>query len=135
MINRFALLLVVAFSAVLCSARPAGAFTEFQKEFQKLHAGGEDKEFRKLARRAKCNACHQGKDRKNNNAYGDALGVHIQEKHKKDKKAIVAALKLVADQQSVADEPGSPTFGALMARGELPGGSLVDSKKEPPKSE
>jgi hypothetical protein len=126
---RFSLLLLL----IALSARPAEAFTEFQKEFQTLYANGEDKEFRKLARKAKCNACHQGKDRKNNNAYGDALGVYIQKKHKKDKEAIIAALKKVADESSDPSKPDAPTFGQRMAGGELPAGSLEDSKKEPPK--
>lgn len=34
-----------------------------------------------------------------------------------------------------SDGPDSPTFGELIAQGVLPGGSIEDSKIEPPKAD
>lgn len=112
----------------------AHAHSEHQREFYALYTKGSDadKDFRKLARKAKCNICHQGKkERTNYNRYGDALTAHLTEEDRKDKPKIIAALESVAKQPSDPDDPESPTFGELIAAGELPGGSLEDSKREP----
>lgn len=124
--------------AILFSAESAVATTEFQKEFIKLYAKGKevDKDFKKIIRKGKCYVCHQGKDdHKNCNVYGMALAEYITEDDKKDKKKIIASLKLVADQASDPDSADAPTFGELISKGELPGGSIADSKIEPPKAE
>ena len=124
--------------ALLFTAQPAAATTEFQKEFIKQYAKGKevDKAFKKLVRKGKCYVCHQGKDdHKNCNVYGKALAEYLVEDDKKDKEKIIASLKLVADQSSDSKAEGSPTFGELIAEGKLPGGSIEDSKVEPPKAE
>ncbi len=132
-------LLIFSLALSLLPATRVEATTEFQKEFVKLYAKGKDvdKTFKKLVRKAKCYACHQGKDdHKNCNIYGKALSEYLSEDDKKDKKKIVAALKKVADQSSNPSQAdSSPTFGELIAKGELPGGSIADSKIEPPKAE
>lgn len=112
------------------------AHTEFQKGFIDLYTKGPDadRDFRKLARKAKCYLCHQGKeDRTNYNRYGEVMLDYLTEDDKKDKPKIAAALKTVGDLPS--DGPDSPTFAELIARGDLPGGTLEASKKEPPKAD
>ena len=68
MVGRVAVCVVLAVGW----AKPANAYNEFQKEFLKTYAGRDaDKGFRRLAKKAKCYACHQGKeDRTNYNPYG-----------------------------------------------------------------
>ena len=110
------------------------AHSTYQKEFLKLYTKGDgvDKEFRNLAKKAKCYVCHQGKeDRKNNNPYGEALDVYLDEEDKKDKEKIIAALKTVAEESINPEDESAPTYGQLISEGKLPGGSLEDCKKEP----
>lgn len=127
---RPALMIVVVLSLAVGEAR---AHSQFQKGFYDFYTKGPgvDSDFRKLARKAKCLICHQGKeDRTNYNRYGLAMLDYLTEEDKKDKAKIKAALKTVADLPS--DGPDSPTFGELIAEGVLPGGTLEDCKKEPP---
>lgn len=126
------LLSLLALALAIVTPPPAAAHPEYQRAFQTEYAKSPDvdKDFRKLVRTAKCYLCHQGKeDRKNYNRYGKALTAHLVEADKKNKEKIAAALEAVAAQLS--DGEGSPTFGELIGQGELPGGSLEDSKKEP----
>jgi mono/diheme cytochrome c family protein len=71
----------------------------------------------------KCNVCHEGKSKKDRNAYGAALSDLLDKKE--DAKApakIRAAIEKVATMPSDPANPASPTFGALIAEGKLPGG-------------
>ena len=123
---------LAALALALVAPQRAAAHAEHQREFLNVYAKKPevDKDFKKLVRSAKCNICHQGKeDRKNYNVYGKALTAHLTEADRKNKKKIVAALETVAAELSKGD--GSPTFGELIAKGELPGGPLEESKKEP----
>lgn len=132
---RPAFLLCTALLAATVPVSPASGYAEFQKEFLSIYAKGADADpdFRKLARKAKCYVCHQGKeDRTNYNRYGLALTEHLGEEDKKDKEKIAEALATVADQSSDPNDPAAKTFGELIGAAELPGGSLEDSKKEPP---
>lgn len=108
------------------------AYSEFQRVFLTEYTKGSevDKDFRRLARKAKCNLCHQGKkDRANYNRYGDSLVGLLTEDDKKNKEKVTAVLQQVAKLSS--DGEGSLTFGDLIAAGQLPGGSLEESKREP----
>jgi hypothetical protein len=117
------------------SASRALAIVTFGKEFQNLYITPDtDKEFTEVVKHKKdgCLVCHQGKKRKNHNAYG----VHLVElldkkKDKKDSEKIVASLKKVAEMRSDPEDEKSPTFGELIAAGKLPGGALEDLMKEP----
>jgi hypothetical protein len=124
--------LLTALVLALAAPQPAAAHQEHQREFQNLYAKKPDvdKDYKKLVRSAKCHVCHQGKeDRKNYNAYGTALTAYLVEADRKNKKKIIEALETVAAELSKGE--GSPTFGELIAKGELPGGPLEESKKEP----
>ena len=123
---------LAALALALAAPQRAAAHAEHQREFQNLYAKKPDvdKDFKKLVRSAKCYVCHQGKeDRKNYNRYGKALTAHLTEADRKNKKKIIEALETVAAELSNGE--GSPTFGELIAKGELPGGPLEESKKEP----
>jgi len=123
--------------------RPASAIKQFQNEFEKLYVGeGSDSELSKLfkekeLKKLRCLTCHQGKKKKKNrNAYGTQLSKLLdKKKDKKDKEKIIEALKKVAEMPSNPEDKNSPTFGALIAEGKLPGGKLEDLMKEPESSE
>jgi hypothetical protein len=107
-------------------------FKEFQAKYVKADATDEkDKAFAALvAQTAKCNLCHMGTDKKTRNAYGQKLSellkkdnfkaARLKDEADKCKAEIHAALDAVAAMKS-GDE-NSPTFGALIAEGKLPGG-------------
>ena len=68
---------------------------------------------------AKCNICHEGKSKKNRNAYGTALSELLDKKEdKSNKEKIQKALETVAAMPSAG--AGSPTFGELIKKGQLP---------------
>jgi hypothetical protein len=110
---------VVAAGAVAWSS-PAFAIKQFADEFKALYV----KDGTPLAaevEKAKCNVCHVGKNKKDRNAYGEALAALLDKKEDKDNKdKIRQALEAVAAKPSGA--AGSPTFGDLIKEGKLPGG-------------
>ena len=108
------------------------AYPQFMKEFVNLYASDPDAEYTDFVKKeAKCYVCHQGKKKKNHNAYGDALEEYIGKPDRKDVEKIVAALKTVAEESSDPETEGAPTFGELIAQGKLPAGELEDLKAEP----
>ncbi|QDT67746.1 hypothetical protein MalM25_06490 [Planctomycetes bacterium MalM25] len=122
---------LLALAVAACFATPSLAIKQFQDQYFEKYADGSDEGFSELAKEAKCYNCHQGKKKKNRNAYGQALAEHLSKKDKKDVEKIVAALEKVAEESSNADDPDAPTFGELIAEGKLPGGTLEESKEEP----
>ena len=129
-----ALALLAAFGPLTPTPSALG-YNEFQKVFLKHYAGRENPEFRQVVRKAKCYLCHQGEeDRKNCNRYGVAMTPHLGEEDKKDKEKILAVLLQIAEEPSDPSDSAAPTFGELIAAGELPGGPLEECKKEPESS-
>jgi hypothetical protein len=64
-----------------------------------------------------------GKSKKDRNAYGHALAERLDKKEDKENTAkIRKALEEVAALPSDPAKPDSPTFGALLKDGKLPGG-------------
>jgi hypothetical protein len=133
--RQIALVLCVVVLVSLALAKPAQAIPAFQKEFVTLYVGTDkESDFAKLVKQAGCFACHQGKLRKNHNAYGQPLSELLDKKaDMKNPAKIVESLKKVEAMHSVAGDDKSPTFGDLIKKGELPGGSIEDAKKEPAK--
>jgi hypothetical protein len=123
-------LLIVAILFAVC-APSAEAIPPFFKQFQEKYIEVEGSELPELSKKESCFACHQGKKKKNRNAYGEALSEYLDKKDKKEIEKIVAALETVAAQSSNPDVDGAPTFGELIEAGELPGGPLEDAMKEP----
>ncbi|MCG8451140.1 MAG: hypothetical protein MI725_16350 [Pirellulales bacterium] len=112
------------------------AIPQFQKEFYRVYnidkKAEQPSDFVKVVLEAKCHLCHQGKKRKNHNPYGDELAKLLdKKKDKKNPEKIVQALEKVAKLPTNPKDKKSPTYGALIKAGKLPGGSLEEAKKEP----
>lgn len=71
--------------------------------------------YQALAGKSNCNICHEGKDRKNRNEYGAAIGKNIGTKDNKDNTAIAEALQKAA----AAKSSEGATFGELIEQGKL----------------
>lgn len=123
---------LLALAVVAACATPSLAIKQFQDQFLEKYADGSDAAFTEVAKGAKCYVCHQGKKKKNRNPYGEALHEFLDKKRdKKDVEKIVESLEKVAAMSSDADDPDAPTYGELIAEGQLPGGTLEDAKAEP----
>lgn len=131
------LAIVLALTIVAGGARQALAIAQFQAVFIKEYINDhEDKEFAKFVKtKAKCHICHQGKVTPKNvhhNPYGKHLVELLDGKEdKKNVDKVKEALAKVAEMHSDPKDDKSPTFGELIKKGELPGGKLEDSQKEP----
>lgn len=108
-------------------ARPAFAIKQFQDEFKAVYVKPDssdpaEKALAAAVDTAKCNVCHKGKEKKERNAYGEALADLLDKKEDaKNMEKIRKALETVAEMKS-AD--GGPTFGELIKMGKLPGGPV-----------
>jgi len=115
---------MVAVGAALASS-PAFAIKQFADEFKAVYV----KEGTPLAaevEKAKCNVCHVGKNKKDRNAYGNALAELLDKKtDKEDKEKIRKALEQVAGMSSDPSKPDAPKFGDLIKEGKLPGGPVA----------
>ena len=128
--SRYALL-AGAVVALACggAAREAVAFKEFSEEFKAVYVKPDSTDPAEKAlvaevEAAKCNVCHMGSSKKERNAYGKALAERLDKKEdKEDTAKIRKALEEVASLPSDPAKPGSPTFGALLKDGKLPGGA------------
>jgi cytochrome c2 len=110
--------------AVASQAREAFAIKQFAEQFKEVYV----KEGTPLATEveaAKCNVCHKGKSKKDRNTYGEALAKLLDKKADKENvEKIREALATVAKESSDPSNPSSPTFGALIEQGKLPGGPV-----------
>jgi len=108
--------------ATAVSSREAHAIKQFSDQFKEVYV----KEGTPLAAEvetAKCNVCHKGKNKKDRNAYGEALAKLLDKKEDKDNvEKIREALAKVAKEASDPANAAAPTFGALIETGKLPGG-------------
>jgi hypothetical protein len=128
--KNFCLLVLCGFvvGTLLGRLESAYAIAPFKKEFddkyvKKDPATPEEKALAAAVSEAKCNVCHVGKNKKDRNAYGEALNALLDRKtDMKDKAKIQAALDKVAEQKSNPNDPNAPTFGELIKQGKLPGG-------------
>jgi hypothetical protein len=107
----------------------------FQQVFvERYLAEHPDRDFVEFVRcQAKCYVCHQGcEDRKNRNAYGDALAERLDALADRDNvERILAALREAASLPADPAKPSGPTFGDRIAGSQLPAGELEDSEREP----
>ena len=133
--RRIVVMFVMGVCAVCGLAPQASAIVAFKREFQKLYIKPDtDEEFAKLVKSNKtgCYACHQGKNRKNHNPYGEELAKLLDKKEDiKDTKKIIASLKKVEKMHTDPNDENSPTYGDLIKENKLPGGALEDVMKEP----
>jgi hypothetical protein len=136
---RYVCFLTVAALAILCTARPAAAVVQFYNVFAKEHIDTHpDKEFAAAVKKPsdRCFVCHQGKNRKNHNAFGEHLVEMLDRKKdlrnvEKIKASINKALEMHVDPKDEKSE----TYMDRLKAGKWPGGELADLKKEPPKEE
>ncbi|NBX30551.1 hypothetical protein EBR04_08970 [bacterium] len=122
--SRFACVIGIGLTiAAGSSAREAFAIKQFFDEFKTVYV----KEGTPLAaavETAKCNVCHVGKSKKDRNAYGNALAEKLDKKE--DAKNVEKIRKVLEEVAALPSDPAkadSPTFGALLAEGKLPGGA------------
>jgi hypothetical protein len=122
--SRFACVVgIVLAVATGSSAREAYAIKQFFDEFKTVYV----KDGTPLAaavETAKCNVCHVGKSKKDRNAYGNALAEKLDKKE--DAKNVEKIRKALEDVEALPSDPAkadSPTFGALIKEGKLPGGN------------
>lgn len=111
------------------------AFPQFQKEWDKLYLADHSNEdfVKHVKKEAKCWVCHQGKKKSNHNPYGIHFVGVIGKEDKKDVEKMLDIFKKVAKMHTDPKDESTPTYGALIEKGQLPGGALEDAKKEPPK--
>ncbi len=78
-----------------------------------------EKKYPKVAEKNKvdCSVCHPGKEKKEKNNYGEALGKAVS-KNEADEAKINEALGKIESEKSAVD---GKTFGDLLKDGELPG--------------
>ena len=113
----------VGVALVAFSARDAFAIKQFFDEFKAVYVK-DGSPLAAAVEAEKCNVCHMGKSKKDRNAYGHALAERLDKKEDKENTAkIRKALEEVAALPSDPAKPGSPTFGALLKEGKLPGGT------------
>lgn len=120
------------FLAVLwLSAPSAKAIKNFQKDFIVRYVQPRDDDPKEAAQKkamlaqaiekAKCNICHDGKDKKRRNAYGEELAKLLNKKaDAENTEKVIKALEVVAKIKSDPGSENSPAFGDLIDQGKLP---------------
>jgi cytochrome c2 len=138
--TRLFCLFAVAVSLVISSlAQPAAAVVQFYMEYKKAYLDTHaDKEYAAAVNKAadRCFVCHQGKNRKNHNAFGIHL-VELLDRKKdiRDKEKIQAAIKKVVEMHVDPKDDNSETYLDRIKASKWPGGELSDLKKEPPQQQ
>ena len=112
----------------VCSAGPAWAIPPFSEAFKKAYVKPGEPLEAKVAE-VKCNVCHMGKEKKDKNEYGKAVGKFLKKadftgdakkfenvKDEPAQKAMAEGLKSAEAEKS----SGGKTFGELIKAGELP---------------
>jgi hypothetical protein len=130
-----ALRLLIAVSVLAVFASSAGAFPQFYAEFKKDYVDElKDKKFaEELKGEAKCFVCHQGKQKKNRNAFGKEVGKLLTKKEQKDPAKIAAGLKKALAMHVDPKDDKSETYMDRLMASKWPGGKLEDLKKDPKK--
>ena len=127
--------LVMVCILLSAAARPAAAVLQFYKVWEAEYlAEHPDQDFATLVKKPanRCFVCHQGKNRKNHNAYGEHLEELLdRKKDLKDKEKILAAIKQVSEMHFDPNDDQSETFAERIAASKFPGGGLEELKKEP----
>ena len=110
------LIVATLVGAFLVSASPAFAVKQFYDEFKEVYVNKGSLDGAAVAK-AKCNICHEGKSKKNKNAYGKLLDKLLdRKKDAKNPEKIRQALATVESEKS----PSGETYGELIKEGKLP---------------
>jgi len=113
-------------AAVLASAvRSAHGLPQLRKEFVAKYVKSDaseakDKGFAEAVENAQCNVCHAGEEKKNRNAYGQALAKFLVKADRNNKDKIRQSLDKAAGVKAKPDDPNAPTFGDCINQGKLP---------------
>ena len=111
---------------VASSCRPAFAIKQFFDEFKAVYVKPDsndpaEKALAAAVETAKCNVCHMGMNKKDRNAYGNALAELLDKKEDaKNMEKIRQSLEKVAGMPSDPAKSDSPKFGDLIKQGKLP---------------
>ena len=128
--------IVAALLIALAPLQPASAVVQFYNVFKAEYLEKHpDKQYAATLTKAsdKCYVCHQGKSRKNHNAFGEHLDELLdRKKDMKDVPKITAALKKVVEMRVDPKNEKSETYVDRIKAGKWPGGELEELKKEPP---
>jgi hypothetical protein len=125
--NGVPVVMAVAVAMVAAAtARPALAIKQFNDEFKAVYVKPDssdpaEKALAAAVETAKCNLCHKGKEKKERNAYGEALAELLDKKE--DAKNVDKIRKALETVAAKASPDGGPTFGELIKAGKLPGGA------------
>jgi cytochrome c2 len=127
--------IVLATSIVQPAVAVVQFYNVYAKEYLDTHP---DKEYAAAVKKAavRCLVCHQGKNRKHHNAFGEHLDELLDRKTDlRDVDKVSAALKKVLDMHVDPKDEKSETYLERIKAGKWPGGELEDLKKEPPEGE
>jgi len=120
------------FLAVLwLTASPAHAIKNFQDDFIVRYVQPCDDDPKEAAEKkamlaqaiekAKCNVCHNGRDKKRRNAYGDELAKLLNKKaDAENTEKVVKAMEVVGKIKSDPKDENSPAYGERIRQGKLP---------------
>jgi hypothetical protein len=133
---RFACLFLAASALFIFGvAQPAAGVPQFADAFvAKYVKDHPNKEFSETVMKGtnKCYVCHQGKSRKNRNAFGGEVDKLLDKKtDTKDEEKILAAFAKVLELHVDPKNDKSETYADRVKAGKLPGGDLDDLKQEP----
>jgi hypothetical protein len=135
--SRF-LLIAATPLVVFLAAQSALAIPAFSKVFTKEYVeNNSDKKFAEEAAKPpnSCYICHQGKDRKNRNAFGKEVAKFLdKKKDAKNEQKISDSIKKALEKHVDPKDDKSETYMDLVKAGKYPGGKLEDLKKDPPKN-
>ena len=116
----------------------AGAFPQFYAEFKKEYMDtSKDKKFADEMNKGdvKCLVCHQGKQKKARNPFGNAVGKFLTKKDMKNPEKISEGLKKALAMHVDPKDEKSETFLDRLKAGQWPGGKLQKMKTDPPKKD
>lgn len=114
-------------AAALCASQ-ASALPPFNKEWTAKYVDGNgNAQFVEAVGTVKCNVCHAGKNKKDKNEYGKAVGKYLTKDGYNAIKADTDAAKKYVEEglaKAEADKAADgQTFGTLIKAGKLPGGA------------
>jgi hypothetical protein len=135
---RYRFLLLAATPLIAFSfTQSSFAIPAFSKVFTKEYVeNNSDKKFAEEAGKAPnaCFICHQGKERKNRNAFGKEVGKLLdKKKDAKNEQKISDSIKKALEMHVDPKDDKSETYMDRVKAGKYPVGTLEENKKDPPK--
>lgn len=117
--------------ALWLTVSPAHAIKNFQDDFFSRYVDPSANDRQEAARKkvllaevvegAKCNVCHDGRDKRRRNAYGDELARLLDKKaDAENTERVISALEVVGRIKCDPTDENSLTYGDLIGLGKLP---------------